>query len=188
MLVSTEIAGLILWAVSSRFRSGLSLGAEVASLLSGVCILTLLYGGHIYSINPSTPLSIYLSLTFLLDIVKVRSYFIRANMIELGIVSTIIVVAKLALIVLEEISKKEHIKDAELRKSVGREVVAGFWQKCFSAWLNATFIVAFNNTLTIDDLDNLGKEFDSKQLTAKFQKEWDSCESYHDKHYFQFHC
>lgn len=137
----------------------------------------MLYTEHIYFIAPSTPLSIYLSITTLLDIAKTRSYFIRADMVGLAVSSVLVVTLKMTLVALEEVSKSKQIDDADLRRTVSREAVAGFWQKCFSAWLNSTFVKAFSKIITIDDLERLEPEFDSTTLATKFKARWNVAET-----------
>ncbi len=76
LLLSCQVASLVLWAVSSVPRHDLAVASAAVACVGSISIFFLLYAEHIYSYRPSTLLSIYLTLMVLFDIAKTRSYFL----------------------------------------------------------------------------------------------------------------
>ena len=172
MLMSAQIAVLVLWYILALVRSDISVASAVLLCASSLCISVILYAEHIYSIRPSTFLSIYLSLTMLLDIAKCRSYFLRSGYEPIGGIYIATIVLKATLLLLEEISKRGLVYQNRLRFPIGNEAVSGFWNRSLFLWLNSTLILGFRSMLKVEDLPYLGPEFNSEELFHQFQPHW----------------
>lgn len=175
-LLALHIAGLVLWTTTlPTLRSDATLPAASLVCISTLCIIALVYLEHRRSLQSSAFISLYLALTLLLDIVKSRSYFSTQGLHTIAWLSTASCVVKLALVLLEDVSKRTNIKDLAVRKSVSRELTCGFWTRALFLWLNPTLTLGYKTILQVDDLGYLGDNFSSEYLSAKFEPIWAKC-------------
>lgn len=130
---------------------------------------------HRRSLRSSAAISLYLSLTLLLDVAKTRSYLSRPGLEAVGGLSVVAATIRLAIVLLQEVPKRTHIKDPALRESLSKEATSGFWNRSFFLWLNATFSLGFKSALRVDDLGYLGDDFSAEYLAAKFEPVWAKC-------------
>lgn len=156
-------------------RSDATLPAASLVCISTLCIMAAVSLEHRYSIQSSALMSLYLGLSLLLGIAKSRSCFSRQGLYAVAGLSTASCAIKLALLLLLEVSKRSHIKDFALRKSLSREATSGFWTRAFFLWLNPTLLLGFKTILHVDDLGYLGDDFSAKYLSAKFEPVWAKC-------------
>ncbi|KAK3186314.1 hypothetical protein K4F52_004852 [Lecanicillium sp. MT-2017a] len=173
-LILCELANVILCATNSSVRSAVSITAAALSFCAAICAAIILYLAHAYSIQPSTFLSIYFSISALFDMVKCRSYFIRAGLSSLGGLFAALMALKFTLVALEEVSKAHLVKADNRSKPLGKELISGFWNRSLFIWLNPTFILGYNKDMTIDELPDLGPEFLSEELYNRFEPNWQS--------------
>ncbi|KAJ6785359.1 hypothetical protein PWT90_03234 [Aphanocladium album] len=171
-LVAMHITSLVLWQQASRFRSEIALAAAVMSLVTSICILVILYVAHTYCLQPSTFLSVFLTITALFDITMTRSYFRRDDMDMIGALQISVAVLKFILVAFEEVSKRSLYRTEQLRSSIAIETTAGFWNRSIFGWLNSFMIFGYQNDLTIDNLPNLDEAFDSMKLYDQFIPKW----------------
>ncbi|KAK2594831.1 hypothetical protein QQS21_007459 [Conoideocrella luteorostrata] len=171
-LLGVEIASLVLWSIVPTYRSSVSLAASSLSCVSTFCIVAVVNLDHRQSLQSSTFVSVYLSLTTLLDIVKARSYFFRSGLQAMGGLSSAAATIKFLLLILEEIPKRTQIRDSALRNSVSKESVSGFWNRAMFLWLNETLLLGFRDIIHVSSLGQLGREFSAKQLSDKFRPVW----------------
>lgn len=177
MLLGVEIASLGLWSRLPAVRSDASLAALSLVCVGTLCIVAAVGLEHRHSFRSSALISLYLSLTALLDAVKARSLFLRpgARLHAVGGLAAAAAAAKLALVLLQEVSKRTHIKDPALRRSLSKEATSGFWNRSLFLWLNSTFLLGFRSVLRIDDLGSLGDDFSADHLSARFEPVWAKC-------------
>lgn len=171
-LFGCEGANIVLWNVLPIFRSNISLAASIFACAGSVCVVVVLYAEHMYSYRPSTFLSIYMSITLLFDIAKIRSYFIRDGMEPIAGLAIAALILKFAIVVLEEVSKRHLVNNQRLQTPLSKESVSGFWNRSLFIWLNSTMRIGFKNILKIESLPLLGPEFDSEVLHSRFRKHW----------------
>ena len=172
-VVVCELANLILNVTNESLQSVISTAAAVLSFGASISIAIVLYVEHMYSLKTSTFLSVYLALAALFDTVRARSYFIRPDLGAVGGIAVALVILKLILVALEEVSKARLIKPEHLRKPLGKEFVSGFWNRSLFIWLNSTLIMGFKKDITINELPDPGPEFDSEHLYERFEPRWD---------------
>lgn len=175
VLLGVEIASLGLWSRLPAVRSDASLAALSLVCVGTLCIVAAVSLEHRHSFRSSALISLYLSLTALLDAVKARSLFLRPRLHAVGGLAAAAAAAKLALVLLQEVSKRTHIKDPALRRSLSKEATSGFWNRSLFLWLNSTFLLGFRTVLRIDDLGSLGDDFSADHLSARFAPVWAKC-------------
>lgn len=170
-LTGLQIANAVLW-WNSPLDSILAKAAAIMSFVSAVGITILLFAGHVYFLHSPGFLGIFLSVTMLFDIAITRTYFKRHGLATLGKVHTTIPAIKLALVLLEEVSKRSLIRSEELRPSVSHEAVAGFWNRSVFFWVNSTLLIGFRSKITQSSLGDIGPQFGSERLQADFRHHW----------------
>jgi hypothetical protein len=90
----------------------------------------------------------------------------------LGALAATAAALKLAILLLDEISRRGLIQSSLLRASMSPEATSGFWSRILFLWLNSTLFLGFRNILSVGDLRDMGPEFDSENLHARFQAKW----------------
>ncbi|KAK5996562.1 ABC multidrug transporter B [Cladobotryum mycophilum] len=171
-LLGVDLANIALWSSSPDFRSQTSLAAASLSCINALCIIAMLCAEHRHSVKPSTLLSLYLSITILFDIAQARSYFSRNGLRAIGALSVVVAILKLVLVLLEEVPKKSLVRKHDLCSSLGREATSGFWSRSLFLWLNSTLLIGFRNIISVDTLEDMGPDFHSERLFAKFEPFW----------------
>lgn len=127
---------------------------------------------HLRSVQPSTLLSINFGITVFLDGIKARSYLLRVGLDNVGAAQIVVVAAKFALLLLEEVPKTPIL--ANFGKFVGKEALSGFWSRSLFLWLNEIFVVGFRQNLTVEELGNLEPQFSTELLASQFKEAWDN--------------
>lgn len=175
-LVGIEIDSLVFYARTSSIRTDTALAAASLSCVAGCAIAFLLFIEYRHSLRPTALLSLYIIISFVLDVVKSRSYFIRSGLQTLGGLSAVAAGLKLCLIILQEIPKRHLLVSDDLRDSTGKEATSGFFYRQFFGWLNSIFKSGFNSVLEVKDLERLSPDLSSMCLYPKFVKIWDKSE------------
>lgn len=147
--------------------------AASLELLAAINMVIMVHIGHKYSIRSSGILATYLLLTFAIDIVKARSYFLRGELDALGGLAAATASLRLFLLILEERSKKNLLVDQNLREISGSEATSGFFSRSFFFFLNPIFLTGFSGQLQNADLEKLGLDFSSQVLHERLQNQWD---------------
>lgn len=173
-LVAVQLANLVLWSTSSvsDLDAKAARAAASLSLVSAACIAAIVYSGHKFFLQGSSVLGLILTLTLPLDIVTTLSYHHRAGLERIARLSIAVPVLKLVILLLEEISKRSLIRKDEVRKSLGSEAVAGFWNKSLFIWLNPLLLFGFRNTITRSYLPSLAPQMATDVLHRQFWKHW----------------
>ena len=117
----------------------------------------------------------------ILELAPVRSYWLRDELQHIAAVYTVALVAKVVLVVLEELPKKVTSDG----KAVDREMRAGIISRSVFAWLNRLFWTGVKTILSVHDLPDIGQKFSSNVLMDRLETAWAQCKSfssYHDTH------
>lgn len=173
LLLGLHVTSLVLWQETSfHFRSDVALSAAIMSIVASLAIMVILYITHVYSLQPSAFLSVFLTLTALFDITMTRSYFRRAGLDTIGALQIAVVTLKFALVILEEVPKRDLFRNKQLRSSIATETVAGFWNRAVSGWLNPLLLHGYKKDLTLEDLPSVDDELNSAELYDRFSLKW----------------
>ncbi|KAK3179469.1 hypothetical protein K4F52_009130 [Lecanicillium sp. MT-2017a] len=172
-LFAINAAVLLLWIfLSGAFWTKMSLAAVVLSTAGSFCVLTLLVLEHFYSFQTSTFISLFVTVTALLDAAKTYSCFNRTGLDAICGLYIATAAVKVFILVSEEVSKRHLIYPNQLSPNVSREVVSGFWTRSLFLWLNPMLLMGFRSTISIDDLPDMGPELDSALLFDAFTLRW----------------
>ncbi|KAJ6785358.1 hypothetical protein PWT90_03233 [Aphanocladium album] len=171
-LLAVDTANLVLWKRVSTFYSDLSLPAASISLVSSICILCILYVADTRSVRTSSFLSVFLGVTLLFDIVVTRSYFRRDGLRLLGPLHIVMITLKLALVILEEVSKRSRFCSESLRSDASSELTSGFWNRAVFGWLNSFLVFGFQKDLKVEHLPAIDEDLQCIQQYHRFVPNW----------------
>jgi len=71
-----------------------------------------------------------------------------------------------------EAQKKSPVTRLEKNYS---EEVSGIYSRSFFWWLNPLFLKGLRNILSLQDLDDLGRDMSSERLGNKMMESWNTC-------------
>jgi hypothetical protein len=169
-LFAVNAANLALWNLSWSSHTPVALAASALSLAAVVAMVSLVYAEHRYSDSPSLLLSIYLTISILLDIAPVRSLFLRGGpLMAIAALTSAALAVKVLLLVLEEAPKH-----APAGFEASKERSSGLWNRTVFWWLNTTFKKGFRSFLAVDDLSALDHHLDSPRLTSSLEHQWNT--------------
>ncbi|KAJ6788184.1 hypothetical protein PWT90_06047 [Aphanocladium album] len=174
-LVAIQLASLVLW--QSAARTPVSLAASVMSFVASICVFSVIYITHIYTVQSSALLSVFLTITMLFDITMARSYFMRGGLDAIAASQVVIASLKLMLVVLEEIPKGSLLYSKKIRENAGVEQVNGFWNRSMLIWVTRLVVQGARRKLRVEDLPPIGEEYSSEQLFDRFTPYWVSATS-----------
>lgn len=149
------------------------MAAASVELLAAISLMAMLYIDHRHCIRSSGFLAMYLLITFGIDIIKCRSYFIRSGLGALGSLAAATATLRFVLLILEERSKHHLLLDDDLRNISGPEATCGFFTRLLFLFLYPMFMRGFSRQLRVSDLEKLGSDFSSKLLHQKLQNAWE---------------
>lgn len=169
-----QLVFLALRLQSSTSQTNASQAADIVGLVATAGALLLSYVDHRRSVRPSTLLAIYLSISTLLNIARVRTIWLTSSTKGDQVAITLILVLTLTASLLESLEKTSSVKHKSLDATP--EQFSGFWKKTAFGWLTGTFRDGFSRILTVDDLPSLDPRFRSQLLLQKLDSTWARCE------------
>lgn len=173
ILIAVQTSSLFGWHAASLIRSKLALSAAAMSLLASVGIVIILCVAHTYSLQPSSLLGVFTSLTIIFDIAMACSCFRRHGLDTIAALSSYAIILKLAIVILEQVSKRNLVRTEKSRFPASREGAAGFWNRATFTWLYPLLTAGFGKELSRDDLPQIGQEFECLQNFDEFFPIWE---------------
>ncbi|KAK4247490.1 P-loop containing nucleoside triphosphate hydrolase protein [Corynascus novoguineensis] len=172
--VGLELSLLVLVARGSLHATNIFVASSALKLVAALSMTALSVLDHIKSPRPSVLLSIYLSLTLLLDAAQARTLFLSSDgkpeLVYSGIFSATVAV-KAGILLLEALHKSKWVRwDA---KKHSPEETSGIFSLGVFFWLNRMFLTGYKKILTLEDLYPLDSSFDAKSLHEKFSAHMD---------------
>lgn len=164
--MAVELISLVVWRNSPTLRGNASIATAASPFFAAVLIGVFINAEHRRSLRSSALPGIYLLVSVLSDLAKIRNYLDHADFGLMIVLSFITAFTKIILIFLLEISKRSHLADSELCESKQDVSIMGFWSRSFLVWVNRTMLIGFRTISTVDNLESLGSEFSSERLSA----------------------
>ncbi|KAF2488718.1 putative multidrug resistance protein [Lophium mytilinum] len=171
LLVSLQLAQLILWASNPSSRTPASVPSAVLSFVCALVIYPLSYLEQTRSVHPSTLLELYLISSSVLSIPQARTLFLRQDDLPIAAIFVASIGATLLLWTLEARSKTKSLK--EPYREYPPEATRGVWNRTFFWWLNTLFVSGLKRLLSMNDLWKLPPSMSSERLRDAMQKSWD---------------
>ena len=166
-----QLGLLVLWASSSVVRTGASVPTAIVTVVAGIVLPLVSFVEHDRTVRPSSLLNVYLFLTVLFDIARVRTLWLQQYNHAAAIVTTAAVAVKSILLLLESVEKRNILLPKPAAVSPP-EATAGIFNRLFFLWLNKLFRTGFSEYLKVDDLFILDKHLSSEYLGHKLQSAW----------------
>ncbi|KAM3457637.1 hypothetical protein NHJ6243_007726 [Beauveria neobassiana] len=177
LLLAAYIAKAALWQTKSKLHSQASITSSIISLVTSLCTLVVIYSAHVYRRRPSTFMSVFFSITMLLDMALTRSYFLRhgmgySSMQSIAAIQIVVVVVKLLLVVMEEVPKTTPSRKENVSSYVRGDSELGFWGKALFFSVSPLLLFGYKNELGVENLPPLDEQFESRVLFDAFFKHW----------------
>lgn len=151
-----------------------------ASVLSFVASLGIAYLSrleHIKSIRPSFLITVFLSVTILLDAASIRTQWLAGTNVPLAAVMVVELAFKLILLILETVEKRQDLVSQEKADLPSTESTSGPFSRGLFFWLNSLLRTGFSTLLTPEALPRVYERLDSSRLSAEFQTAWNKSAS-----------
>lgn len=171
-----ELALLVLWAIEPSLGSSASFASASLSFLAALCLTGLSHLEHLRSVRPSALINVYLLLTLLFDIAKVRTLWQYEGTSKLAAVYSSTIGVKVFLFVVEAMEKRDIL--FEQFRHPSPEVTAGVWSQATFSWLVSLLRLGFGKELVMNDLY---PNDDSMTTTALLEKALTSWSSWKNK-------
>ncbi|KAH8719595.1 ABC transporter atnG [Beauveria bassiana] len=177
LLLAAYIAKAALWQSKSELHSQASIASSIISLVTSLCTLVVIYSAHVYRRRPSAFMSVFFSITMLLDMALTRSYFLRhemgySSMQSIAAIQIVVVVVKLLLVVMEEVPKTTPSGKENVCSNVKGDSELGFWGKALFCSVSSLLLFGYKNELGVENLPPLDEQFESRVLFDAFFKHW----------------
>jgi len=136
-----KLAVLMLWALpgTTAPRTKLTLAAAALNFVVVLPLSVLSYFEHALRVAPSFIIELYLLLTILFDVVRVRTLWLMPASVHTALAAaetaTLVVKVVLALV---EAARKDQLVFPNIRKKYTLEQLAGFYGRSMFFWLGST--------------------------------------------------
>jgi ATP-binding cassette subfamily C (CFTR/MRP) protein 1 len=131
---------------------------------------------HVRSIRPSAILNIWLLISLVFDIARVRTLWLLPSYNVLAIVFTVGVAFKVIILGLEAREKQGILLNTH--EKLSPELTSGFFSQSFFWWLNPLFSRGSKSNLTIDDLYPLDEKVLSSWNSNVLEQAWRTSKSH----------
>lgn len=170
-MVGAEAASLGSWIRSPAHTDMVMALASLESAAAVATAIVVLYY-HLHSLQASAVASMYLSVSLLFDTAKARGYFAIDGITAFGRLPKYTAAIKLALVLLDEIPKRNLIMDERLRQTVDSDKLSGFWNRVLFVWFRKTALEGYYSIRSYEDLPELPLDFSSRQISEEFGARW----------------
>ncbi|RAH61586.1 multidrug resistance protein MDR [Aspergillus piperis CBS 112811] len=174
-LVSAQAFGalqfslLVLWLLPHTPRTQTSLVAAVLTFITSVGLLFLSHLEHLYSVQPSSLLNLFLSWKIVFDAVRARSLWLSSYTVLAALYIASIAV-KLLWFFLETRPKLAYFVNKTMQ--YGDEETKGFYNRAFFWWVNPLLFLGFKQSISLEELPYLDRVLSANELHRKFSAQW----------------
>ena len=165
-----QVALVALWARPGAVQTKASVANAAMSLVGSLALALLSLLEHRKTVQPSTIIESYLSLSLVFDAARVRTLWLQKYNGNVAAVTTVSFAIKGTILLAEAIEKQGSLREKWRKWSP--EATSGLFGKNFFWWLNRLFLLGFSRSLNIDDLLPLDKHLTSDYLYSKLQTAW----------------
>ncbi|KAF5580564.1 ABC transporter integral membrane type 1 [Fusarium subglutinans] len=173
ILALLQLALLVLWAVQRLRPSRAALPAGGVELAATLVLGLVSHADHFKTLRPSTLICLYLPLTILLDISRVRTLWLLQLRLPLAPMLTACLCAKVVWLILEARQKQRIVLDGYC--DVTEEEVAGILSRSVFGWLLPSIVSGSRKDILPKDLICLDAELRASQVHDAFQRQWRCC-------------
>lgn len=143
--------------------------AAVLTFITSVGLLFLSHLEHLYSVQPSSLLNLFLSWTIVFDAVRARSLWLSSYTVLAALYIASIAV-KLLWFFLETRPKLAYFVNKTMQ--YGDEETKGFYNRAFFWWVNPLLFLGFKQSISLEELPYLDRALSANELHRKFSAQW----------------
>ena len=154
-------------------KTNATIASIVITLLSIFVLAIVSNFEHYRSPRPSSPIGIYLVLTWFFDIARVRTLFATEDGKPLGVMAAVAVVVKFGLVVLELKEKRAWLVDPD--SFPAPESTANFFNRLTFFWVNPLLLMGSKKSVQEDDLFEVQDQIVGEQNLLTFAERWEKC-------------
>ncbi|KAF4592615.1 ABC transporter [Ophiocordyceps camponoti-floridani] len=169
-----QVALLALWTSRGIPQTRLTVACLALTIAGYVAISLTSYMEHLRSARPSTLLSVYLSITILTDMARVRTLFFMPGSRTLAGLVLASLLVKVVIFGLESTEKRQILR--EEWKNASPEDVGGFYNRALFAWLNSMLRRGFHSLLTVSTLPSLDEEMLEASNPMRLIERWEKAD------------
>lgn len=165
-----QLALVALWAKPTTAKTTLTVANAILASVGTLALAILSFVEHERSIRPSLVIQAYLSLTLLLDAVRVRTLWLQSYNNAVAAITTVSFAFKFLLVVIEAVEKRAILRPQW--KSTSPEATSGLFSRSIFWWLNDLFRTGFKRSLSLEDLLPLDKHLTCAYLYDRLHTAW----------------
>jgi ATP-binding cassette subfamily C (CFTR/MRP) protein 1 len=170
VLIGTQVALIVAWALAGTLRTRASIPSAVLSLLASMALLYLSNVEHLRSTRPSSTINAFVFITIVLDVPQCRSLWLRYSPGALPVIFTMSMIAKAIVLYLEARNKKSILLVPY--GFYGPEVLVNLYDRTLLWWLNPLFIRGYKGLITYKELFTIGPDMASARNEKAFLDRW----------------
>lgn len=160
--------------------SQIAIASAAVGLIAAITLGVLSILEHRNTSRPSFLLSIFLLLSILFDIVRVRTAWLGSEDRALAGTATAAIVLKLAILAVETVSKRSILLEAYSKLS--KEATSGFFSRGLFLWLASLLVQGSKKALTLNDLFGIHEKLEPHKLTQALSKQWNKSKKVSNNH------
>ncbi|QLI72089.1 ABC multidrug transporter B [Metarhizium brunneum] len=168
--IALQIVLLALWASSAAPSTKTTLATVSLTIAGFILFANLSYLEHTRSLRPSTPITIYLGISILLDLARVRTLFFIPGSQSVAKVNLASFCVKLIIFLLELTEKRRLLLPAW--QDASPEAVGSVYNRVLFWWLNSLFMKGFRNLISINSLPVLDTELLKTANPTELVEKW----------------
>ncbi|KAK4139084.1 P-loop containing nucleoside triphosphate hydrolase protein [Dichotomopilus funicola] len=171
-----KLAVIMLWAIPGTGgapRTNLTLPAAAVNFVGVFPLSALSYFEHTLSVAPSFLIELYLLLTILFDVARLRTLGLmpEGSHRSLAAAEGVALAVKIALMLVEA-ARKDRLIAPEVKRKHTLEQLSGFYGRSMFFWLGATLWNGFTRYLVATDLSGPRDEESAELLRERFRATW----------------
>ena len=182
VLLVLSAALLALWSLGgpSTHQTRASVPAAALSMVECFIFMALSFSEHRKSAGSSLLLDAYLSISVILDIVRVRTLWLNHTKSSIAGLFTTCLAVKLVALILEESSKRRWLLTTPWVWS--KEVTGGVFSRTLFAWLDRLMYTGYSSALSVAKLPDIDAKLLSQSLWERIGPQLEKCKfsSYFD--------
>ena len=165
-----QVILLIIWTRPDTPKTAATLPTTGLTIGGFISLIFVSYLDHTRSIRPSTPLTVYLGLSVLLDLARVRTLvsIVRSRLLAWIFLASFVV--KLAIFLLELVEKRSLLKHEW--RCASTEATASVYNRSLFIWLNGLFVRGFQTRLLLDSLPPVDPDILSASQPTTLIERW----------------
>lgn len=167
---ATQLALMIVWSTTPRYRTRASIPAATLSFMASLALLVLSSVEHTRSVRPSTLINVYMLFSLLLDIPQARTLWLRSGPKSVPGIYCAGLATKTCILGLEARSKRRSLFPQYT--AYAPESLVGLYNRTVMWWLNPLFLHGYNSMISTDKLDTIDPDLASDRVEHGFEASW----------------